>query len=302
MRYWLFIAPVALAAIGSACNGKIGIKGKDVIDSTKMAMKEKWDPISPDTVVLKKTNSRVEILTNYGRMEVVLFNSTPLHRDNFLKLAKSGFYNDLLFHRVKKDFMIQGGDPDSREAKPGVTYGAGGPGYTIPAEIRDDLKHFRGALCAARLGNDTNPERRSSGSQFYIVTGSQFDSAQIEAGIMDRIKMEIFNNPDNISLSMRMETYQRRNDQAAMQVLLNDIDQMARPLYNKEIAKFSKHDRQMYATWGGYPPLDGEYTVFGFLVSGYDVLDKIQSVQTSRDDRPVNDIRILKVTLLEEKK
>jgi peptidyl-prolyl cis-trans isomerase B (cyclophilin B) len=184
----------------------------------------------------------VVIETEYGNMKAKLFNETPQHRDNFIKLVNEGYYNDLLFHRVINGFMIQGGDPDSKGAAADTPLGGGGPGYQIPAEI--GKYHFKGALAAARTGGAVNPEKKSSGSQFYVVQGS----VQSDAAL------------DNISQS-RGITY-------------------------------SAEDRQRYKSTGGTPQLDNEYTVFGQVVEGLDVIDKIAATQTGRGDRPVQDVKM----------
>lgn len=188
------------------------------------------------------------IETEYGNMKVELYDSTPKHKENFIKLAKEGFYDSLLFHRVIPGFMIQGGDPDSKAAQPGQPLGQGGPGYTISAEI--GAVHTRGALAAARLGNQANPQRESSGSQFYIVAGQKFD--------------------ENV---------------------LNQMEQQTGVQYTPE-------QRQAYLENGGYPPLDGEYTVFGHVVEGMEVIDKIANVERDRMDRPVKDVR-MKVSIID---
>lgn len=182
-----------------------------------------------------------EIKTTHGTMKVKLFNSTPQHRDNFIKLANEGFYEDLLFHRVIKGFMAQGGDPESRGAAPGKRLGSGGPGYTIPAEI--GAPHIKGALSAARTGGSSNPEKRSSGSQFYIVSGKPVSDAQ-----------------------------------------LNQFEQ------SKGI-KYSAKQRELYKKLGGAPFLDMDYTVYGEVVEGLEVIDKIESVQTQAD-RPLEDVKM----------
>jgi len=184
----------------------------------------------------------VVIETEYGNMKAKLFNETPQHRDNFIKLVGEGFYNDLLFHRVINGFMIQGGDPNSKNANGTAPLGAGGPGYQIPAEI--GKYHFKGALAAARQGDNVNPEKKSSGSQFYIVQGTiQSDAA---------------------------------------------LDNVAR----QRGLTYSPEDRKQYKENGGTPQLDGEYTVFGQVVEGLDVIDKIAAVQTARGDRPVQDVKM----------
>lgn len=193
-----------------------------------------------------KTYALIE--TEFGNMKVELYNSTPKHKENFIKLAGQGFYDSLLFHRVIPGFMIQGGDPDSKNASAGQPLGQGGPGYTIEAEIGE--VHTRGALAAARLADQANPERRSSGSQFYIVAGQKFDEP-----------------------------------------VLNQMEQ-------QNGVKYSPEQRKAYLERGGYPPLDGAYTVFGQVVEGMDVIDKIANAQRDRMDRPVQDIR-MKVSIVD---
>ncbi len=181
----------------------------------------------------------VLIETDYGNMKVMLYNTTPVHRDNFVKLVKEGFYDDLLFHRIINGFMIQGGDPESKDAPANKRLGGGGPGYQLQAEI--GAPHLKGALAAARTNN---PEKKSSGSQFYIVHGRTWSDAELDN----------FQNQKNL-------------------------------VYNEE-------QRRIYREVGGYPPLDGEYTVFGEVVEGLDVVDKIAAVQTQPGDRPVEDVKM----------
>ena len=200
----------------------------------------------------KKTDKpvKVEMTTSLGKMVFVLYNDTPLHRDNFLKLVKSHTYDSLLFHRVIKNFMIQAGDPNSRKAKPNQMLGDGTLGYTIPAEFRSNHIHKKGALCAARQGDNVNPRKESSASQFYVVQGQVWDER---------------------SLNMMEQRFGR---------------------------KFSEEQRKIYTTIGGTPHLNGDYTVFGELVEGMEVVDKIASVETGMADRPVKDVRILKVKVI----
>ena len=208
--------------------------------------------------VKKQRQKMVKIETTLGTIKVKLYDETPLHRDNFLKLVKDEFYEGVLFHRVIKDFMIQAGDPESKTADSTARLGAGGLGYTVPAEIDfPKFYHKRGALAAARQGDMVNPEKKSSSCQFYIVQGQTFTDAQLD------------------QMEMRL-TYQLRM---------------------KEPFKYTEEQRTMYKTFGGTPHLDGQYTVFGEVVEGFDVLQKISEVKTSRGDRPVEDIRILKVKL-----
>ena len=213
-----------------------------------------------DSTIKKKDRKRdVLMQTTMGDMVIRLSDSTPLHRDNFLKLVKVGFYDSILFHRVIKNFMIQGGDPNSKRAVAGDPLGNGGPGYTIPAEFRKTLFHKKGALAAARTGDNVNPEKASSGSQFYIAQGKVFTDAGLDS----------------------VETF-RLNGR-----------------------KIPADQREVYKTIGGIPHLDQGYTVYGEVVKGLDVLDKIAAVQTSRGqdrDRPLQDVRIIKAKLIKRKR
>jgi peptidyl-prolyl cis-trans isomerase B (cyclophilin B) len=213
-----------------------------------------------DSTIKKKDRKRdVLMQTTMGDMVIRLSDSTPLHRDNFLKLVKVGFYDSILFHRVIKNFMIQGGDPNSIRAAAGKPLGDGGPGYTVPAEFRKTLFHKKGALAAARMGGNVNPTKASSGSQFYIAQGKVFTDAGLDS----------------------LETF-RLNGR-----------------------KIPAEQREVYKTIGGIPHLDQGYTVYGEVVKGLDVLDKIAAVQTSRGqdrDRPLQDVRIIKAKLIKRKR
>lgn len=204
----------------------------------------------------KKQNTTPEkkyyvlIETSYGNMTVELYNETPKHRDNFLKLVKEGFYDDLLFHRVINQFMIQGGDPNSRNAKPGQMLGDGTLGYTIPAEFVPGLIHKKGALAAARQADQVNPTKASSSCQFYIVQGNVWPAQQLQ--MMAR--------------------------------------QMGRTLTQQQM--------EVYTTIGGTPHLDGDYTVFGQVIEGLDVIDKIAAVACGQADRPLSDVK-MKMSVIE---
>jgi cyclophilin family peptidyl-prolyl cis-trans isomerase len=306
-RYWYLnnsglaisaMAGIAFLALQVGCQSKTA--KPTAADSVISGVSdEKWGAISPDTAGFRKRYTCVEIITTEGKLEVALFDETPKHRDNFIKLVKSGFYKDLLFHRIIRDFMVQGGDPDSKNAPQGMDLGQGGPGYTLPAEFVDSFYHYRGALAAARQGDEQNPDKQSSGSQFYIISGAKHGTDQLQRIIKDRALISFLKNPDNLSYNLRMETYKRRGDMAAINVLLQELSQEVQPLSDSLYNSLPARSRQMYATWGGYPALDKEYTIFGFLVSGYHVLDKMQAVQTGRGDRPVNDIRIISARVLD---
>ncbi|HFB99948.1 MAG TPA: peptidylprolyl isomerase, partial [Phaeodactylibacter sp.] len=187
--------------------------------------------------------------TDMGKMKIKLFDSTPKHRDNFMKLAQDGFYNGLLFHRVINGFMIQGGDPQSRNAEANARLGMGGPGYLIPAEI--GAYHFKGALSAARMGGGGNPEKKSSGSQFYIVQGKPVTDAEL----------------DGVERSQGI--------------------------------KYTPAERALYKEIGGTPMLDNQYTVFGEVVEGLDVIDKIAATPTAPGDRPLEDVT-MKISIIYE--
>ena len=242
-----------------------------------------------------KQSTYVSIATDKGEIVVKLYNDTPAHRDNFIKLAEAGFYDDLLFHRVIKDFMIQGGDPESRNAAPDAGLGSGGPGYTIPAEIVPTHYHKKGALAAARQSDNVNPRKESSGSQFYIVTGNVFTEGQLAAlarQMMQYKEQQLFNA---LASERRSEIMQMRRgkDQAGLAALQEEMVAQVKAQMPKSTAEFfTEEQRQAYTTVGGAPHLDGEYTVFGEVVEGFDVLDKIQAVATRAGDRPEKDIKM----------
>ena len=217
--------------------------------------------IGQKEVKLKKKDRKrdIEMVTNYGTIVLRLYDSTPLHRDNFIRLVKAGYYDSVLFHRVIQNFMIQSGDPDSKHAEPGQPLGNSGPAYTVPAEFRVTIFHKKGVLAAARDGDDTNPEKASSGSQFYIVQGKKFTDAGLDS----------------------VETYRLKG------------------------RKIPPYQREVYKTIGGTPHLDQNYTVFGEVVSGLDVVDKIAATATSKGedrDRPLTDIKIIKAKLIKRKR
>jgi len=212
------------------------------------------------TTLKKKDRKRdIALITSYGTITIRLSDQTPLHRDNFLRLVKSGYYDSILFHRVIKRFMIQAGDPASKQAAGGTPLGEGGPDYTVPAEFRADLFHKKGVIAAARESDEVNPEKRSSGSQFYIVQGKTFTDGGLDS----------------------LETYRLKGRKIPLQ------------------------HREVYKTIGGTPHLDQNYTVFGEVVQGLDVVDKIAAVPTSKgidQDRPLQDVRIIRAKLVRRKK
>ncbi len=196
-----------------------------------------------------KGTVKVQIETKFGIMKILLYDATPLHRDNFIKLVNQGYYDSTSFHRVINTFMIQGGDPDSKNAAPGQRLGNGGPGYTIPAELNDSLIHRKGVLAAAREGDNVNPAKASSGSQFYIVQGTVYNTEALDRMVM----------------------------------------KTGKPLTPKQL--------QAYTTVGGSPWLDGNYTIFGEVIEGMDVIDKIATVKTDNVNRPLEDIH-MKISII----
>ena len=246
--------------------------------------------------------SKVLIKTSLGDIVVRLYDETPLHRDNFLKLAREGYYDGTLFHRVIKNFMVQGGDPDSRGASPTARLGSGGPDYTIPAEFNNDLIHKKGALAAARQGDEVNPEKRSSGSQFYIVTGEVYSAGkltQLERQMAQQQLQNIFNDLV-VEHRSRIIELRKNRDNAGLMALQEELQkQTYAKAQEMGEPKYSAAQREIYTSVGGTPFLDRNYTVFGEVVEGLDVVDKIQQVQTQAGDRPVEDIT-MQVSVLEE--
>ncbi|MCH5240442.1 MAG: peptidylprolyl isomerase [Muribaculaceae bacterium] len=255
-----------------------------------------------DLKKMKKENTDgvlVELKTTMGDIIVKLYNDTPLHRDNFLKLVKDGYYDGLLFHRVIDSFMIQTGDPESRNAEPEKMLGSGGPGYTIEAEI-DYPRHYNkyGALAAARTGDQVNPERRSSGSQFYIVTGRTISEQQFDKMLMNKHQEELqayFRKLVNQNVDT-IKSLQQSGDTAKLEELRQKLIKETEE--NVDMQPLPENIKQDYTTKGGAPHLDGAYTVFGEVVEGMDVVEKIQKVETNSNDRPIQDVKIISAKIL----
>ncbi len=195
--------------------------------------------------------TKVKLKTTLGDVTLVLYDDTPKHRDNFVKLVNQKYYDGLLFHRVMLNFMIQAGDPNSKDAKPGVQLGSGNPGYTVPAEFKANRYHKKGALAAARTPDEVNPLKESSGSQFYIVTGRVWPATSLESMVT-----------------------------------------------SGKHAKFTEEQKKVYSTVGGYPPLDQEYTVFGEVTNGMDIVEKISKVEVDAPKRPKTDVKIISATIV----
>ena len=250
----------------------------------------------------ENNKTRVRIKTSKGDIVVRLYDETPKHRDNFVKLAKEAYFDGTLFHRVIRDFMIQGGDPDSKGAPAGKNLGTGGPDYTIPAEfVFPKLYHKRGALSAARTGDEVNPNRESSGSQFYIVWGKTYKPAelkQMERQLAMQQEQAVFNQlvADNKAKIMELR---RNRDRAGLQELQDDLIASTKAICaEKGLPKFTDEQVESYTTVGGTPFLDNQYTVFGEVEEGLEIVGKIQEVETGRNDRPKDDVVMLSVEVI----
>jgi peptidylprolyl isomerase len=246
---------------------------------------------------------RVMLVTDYGTMKIRLYNETPLHRDNFVKLVKEHYFDSLLFHRVIEKFMIQGGDPDSRKAPPGVLLGDGGPSYTVPAEFNPKLFHKKGVLAAARDSDFENPSQASSGSQFYIVQGKVWTDSLLKVQAKRITKMKLFNivinRPENKEYLEKYKSYNKAEKIDSVKYIYDIIDKKVEtelpgvPLYT-----FSAEQIAAYTTIGGTPHLDNSYTIFGEVYEGLDVIDKIAAVKTDKNNRPVDDVRIRSISII----
>ena len=288
----IYIILALVAIVGMACS----MTNKKKTTRKKTVKTEK-------TVATTDTLTQVELKTSLGDIIVALYNETPKHRDNFVKLVNDGYYNGVLFHRVIKDFMIQTGDGNSKTATPGQMLGDGDPGYTIPAEfVYPKYFHKRGALAAARTGDQVNPERASSGSQFYIVTGKSYTAdelTQMESRLGEGKKQgiwqqKVMQHRDEI---MRMQNAQ---DEAGLNQLQSQLIAELEAEYAKDPFTLTEAQRQAYTTIGGTPHLDGQYTVFGEVIKGMEVVDAIQNVKTGANDRPVEDVKVISARIIKK--
>lgn len=246
---------------------------------------------------------KVMIITNQGVIKIRLYNETPLHRDNFVKLVKGHYFDSLLFHRVIRNFMIQGGDPDSKNANPDVFLGEGGPGYTIPAEFNSNLFHKKGVLAAARESDLDNPSQASSGSQFYIVHGRTYTDSLLKVQAKRITKMKLFNQvlnrTENKQLLEKYKVYAKAEMNDSVKYI-NDIinKQVEIELSTTQQYMFTDQQIKAYTTIGGTPHLDGSYTVFGEVYEGLEVVNDIAEQKTDKAARPLTDIRIISITLI----
>ncbi len=257
---------------------------------------------------VSQTHSKETILisTSYGNIKIKLFEETPLHKKNFLKLVKQGFYDSLLFHRVINSFMIQGGDPDSKRANDTILLGNGDVGYWIPAEFNPKLYHKKGVLAAAREGDDINPKKESSGCQFYIVMGKKYDSLALQKAEI-RVNREIIIKLNYLigfgGKSPALKSYYNRlyaqGKEDSLKIATKQLtDAVSKTEYSKtKHYTWSAEQRKTYATLGGTPQLDNNYTVFGEVIEGLEVIDKIAGSKTDKNDRPKENIR-MKITIV----
>jgi peptidylprolyl isomerase len=267
---------------------------------TSAAFSQKTKKQEKPVVAANTTDSIVQISTTLGSIKVKLYNETPIHRDNFLKLVREKTLDSTLFHRVISNFMIQGGDVTSKNATPEAMLGNGDVGYTLPAEIKPAYFHKKGALAAARQGDNVNPLKASSGCQFYIVQGNKFAPSDLDAmenrhnmQLKQGLFQQIIMRPENDALKNRFIANQQNQNQDTLAVL----NKIAEELTNAEAAKlvpfkYSEEQRKVYSEIGGTPHLDGEYTVFGEVIEGLDVIDKIAAVEKGSNDRPKQDLRM----------
>lgn len=272
------------------------------LTATSSLVPYKPSPFPMSTYTPQPGDVKVRLTTTLGDITVLLYGDTPGHRDNFLARVKAGDYDSVLFHRVIDNFMIQTGDPSSKGAPAGKMLGDGDSAPEIDAEFLFPTHyHHRGALAAARTGDNVNPQRRSSGSQFYIVTGKKYSPAQLDQmehrALMQR-GQETF---DRLAREHRDEIMQlRRNrDTVGLQSLQDRLNEQTRTLMANDTTYFTPQIREDYMRIGGTPHLDGQYTVFGRVIDGMDVVEKIEKAETDRNDRPLTDIAIISAKIID---
>ncbi len=256
-----------------------------------------------------KKDYLVTIKTPHGDMKAILYDETPKHKENFLKLAKEGFYDSLLFHRIIDGFMIQGGDPESKNAEQGQRLGQGSPGYTIPAEFNKKFIHEKGALAAARKGGAGNPTKASSGSQFYIAQGKKYTEKELKKMTIDynnlyRLFSQLIQDPEFSDIkNSYMEAQQSGDGNKVQEIIIEAKEEIEKKFSIELDTPLTEKQIEVYTSIGGVPHLDNEYTVFGKVIDGLEVLDKIASQKKDRSDRPLEDIRMeISVEQLPKKK
>lgn len=242
-----------------------------------------------------KKDFLVSIQTPYGEMKAILYDETPKHKENFIKLTKDGFYDSLLFHRIIEGFMIQGGDPQSKNTEAGQPLGSGGPGYTVDAEINQKFFHEKGSFSAARMGDQVNPAKASSGSQFYIVHGTVLkeDDLKTDQNKLNQGLGMLLQKEEYAYLRDSLSKYYYSGDRAKYMAELMKLKPIIKEVTGVDVDKdVSPEKIKAYTSTGGAPHLDGEYTVFGKVISGLDVIDKIAAQAKDARDRPIEDIRM----------
>ncbi len=250
--------------------------------------------------------TEVAINTTMGKIVVKLYNETPKTRDNFLKLVRQEFYDSTLFHRVIKEFMIQGGDPASKRAPQGTVLGNGDVGYTVPAEFVPNLIHKKGAIAMARQGDDVNPSKASSGCQFYIVQGKVFTNEELDryekaanSGLEQKVFFQILDKPENAEVKRKFTQFQNEGNIDSLRATWLKFQPLTDSIFAKTPHfSFSPEQRNAYTTVGGAPHLDGNYTVFGEVTAGIEVVDKIAAVPVDGNNRPLTDVRILNMEIV----
>lgn len=281
----------------AACSAKGASDNNSTSNEVTMKANNTSAQTAPDTA-----SAKVHVETTLGSFTVLLYGDTPKHRDNFLRLVREHYYDSTLFHRVIKNFMVQAGDPDSRNAAPEARLGVGGPSYKIDAEIVFPAHfHKRYALAAARQGDQVNPQKQSSGSQFYVVTGSKLtepELAQYEQHLRNSAMQSAFNTMA-LQNRDRIVQLQRAGDRAGLQALQNSLIEQAQAHVEANPPMVTEQMRTAYTTVGGAPHLDGDYTVFGEVIDGMDTIDRIEAVETGAADRPRTDVRILSMEVVD---
>jgi cyclophilin family peptidyl-prolyl cis-trans isomerase len=288
----LLSAFVMLLAV-AACNTG---EAKSIANETKNMESDNKTTNPVDT-----NDVKVQVKTTLGDFTILLYGDTPNHRDNFVKLVNDGTYEGLLFHRVIDQFMVQAGDPDSKTAAPGQALGAGDLGYTIPAEIVYP-KHFnkRGALCAARTGDAVNPEKRSSASQFYIVTGRTYDDkrlAALEQQMLNGYMQKVFGRLAQQHMD-EIRKMQAAQDTTGLKKLQDELIAETEAIAAQDSPSLTDAQKEAYRTVGGAPHLDGDYTVYGEVIDGMETIDKIEKVPTDGRDRPKEDVKIISMKVI----
>ncbi len=291
MKYVLMLSlALALASCGNTSETNTVDSVKNLVDFDSVDYSDSSAPAEWPRVVLK---------TTVGNLTLALNPEQKLHTANFLKLVKSKYYNGHLFHRVIKDFMVQTGDPKSINAGPVAMLGDGGPNYVVPGEIKPNLYHFKGALAAARQSDDVNPMKNSSGSQFFIVTGTLLDELHLKQSLEAQAFENFKQDPANRETILKGQALNQSGNMAAMRELETEVQTKMQPIIDELYAKMPSDVKQRYTNWGGAPSLDNNYTVFGKLVSGYNVLSAIENEPTGSADRPKKDVKIIEASIQE---